>query len=69
MFCEEYKGGFEGGRKCIKGGCGGMEKEILEPYLAKHGNTSSSSTSSTLSTIIGESSKVDVTPIPFSMFH
>jgi len=35
IFCEEYKGGFEGGRKCIPGVCGGMESEILVPYLAR----------------------------------
>ena len=27
---------FTGGRKCIKGHCGGMEKEILEPWLARY---------------------------------
>jgi len=39
LFCEEYRGGWEGGRKCIVGGCGGMEKEILEPYLARLNQT------------------------------
>jgi len=26
---------YTGGRKCIRGHCGGMEKEILDPWLAK----------------------------------
>ena len=36
--CEKYLGSYEGGRKCIQGHCGGMEKDILEPWLKKHGD-------------------------------
>lgn len=35
-FCEKYLGTYDGGRKCIKGHCGGKESEILEPWLKKH---------------------------------
>lgn len=35
IFCEEYKGTFDGGRKCVPGVCGGKESEILVPYLAR----------------------------------
>eukprot|EP01041_Mallomonas_annulata_P007244 gene7245-14780_t len=39
IFCEEYKGGFEGGRKCIQGVCGGLEDTILKPFLARLNGT------------------------------
>mmetsp|Transcript_25222 Transcript_25222/g.25435 ORF Transcript_25222/g.25435 Transcript_25222/m.25435 type:complete len:239 (-) Transcript_25222:41-757(-) len=35
IFCEEYKGDYEGGRKCVQGTCGGMEEQILVPYMKK----------------------------------
>lgn len=34
--CEKYLGSYVGGRKCVRGHCGGMEKEILDPWLAKY---------------------------------
>jgi hypothetical protein len=34
--CEKPGSTYIGGRKCVKGHCGGQEKDILEPWLAKH---------------------------------